>query len=142
MNPYYDSLVWFVFILEIIPRTISWLENTSLKLINLLHSLTYLSLLNSFLLLVLITIFSDTWLTSLFSRTFSVIMNYTMWSSNLVFCIQLFATFFISHIFQDPRFSGPDFRVQVQGLDPGSVYDCSVCLFSCKCATYFQDCFS
>ena len=56
------------------------------------------------------------WLTSL-SR-FSVLINYTMWSSNLFFCIQLFPAFFI--IVQN--FSGSRFlRVQVfQGPDPGS----------------------
>ena len=58
-----------------------------------------------------------------FLSRFSMLINYTMWSSNLFCCIQLFPTFFIVQDFQicqglgfsESRF----FRVWVQGLSPG-----------------------
>ena len=51
------------------------------------------------------------WLTSL-SR-FSMLINYTMWSSNFFCCIQLFPAFFIVQDFHSPDFSGSRFfRVQ------------------------------
>ena len=60
-----------------------------------------------------ITIFSDGLLTSLFLEKFSVVINYTMWSSNLFFCIQLFPKFFMSQVFQGWSFSGTGSIVQV-----------------------------
>ena len=43
-----------------------------------------------------------------------MLINYTMWSSNLFFCIQSFPAFFIVHNFQSPDFSGSRFfSVQV-----------------------------
>ena len=141
MNPYCGSLVYLVFLLEIIPRTISWLENTSRiwvkKYLNVrsimelyllqcsLHNLTYLSLLNSFLLLVLSTFpvflkslnnYFFRWLAykSLLAEFYCYIISYNMWSSNLFVCIQ--------HVFGFPHFSWVRFfRVQVfLGLSPGS----------------------
>ena len=49
-----------------------------------------------------------------FLGRFSVLINYTMWPSNLFFCIQLFLAFFIVQ-----NFSGSGSRVRVQGLGPG-----------------------
>ena len=82
------------------------------------------------------------WLASFLSR-FSMLINYTIWSSNLFFCIRLFPAFFIVQNFQSPDFSrsrffrvqffwvqvflGPGcsgstfFRAQVQGLGSGFI---------------------
>ena len=46
-------------------------------------------------------------------------INYTMWSSNLFFCIQLFPAFFIVQNFQSPDFSGYRFFMVQVLLDPG-----------------------
>ena len=60
-----------------------------------------------------------------FLSRFSMLINYTMWSSNLFCCIQLFPTFFIAQDFQICQGLGFSesriFWVQVfQGLGPGS----------------------
>ena len=60
-----------------------------------------------------------------FLSRFSMLINYTMWSSNLFCCIQLFPTFFIVQDFQICQGLGFSesriFWVQVfQGLGPGS----------------------
>ena len=48
-----------------------------------------------------------------------MLINYTMWCSNLFFCIQLFPTFFIVQAFHSPDFSRSTFfRVQ-RFLGPG-----------------------
>ena len=44
-----------------------------------------------------------------FLSRFLMLINYTMCSSNLFFCIELFPTFFIVQNFQSPHFSGPSF---------------------------------
>ena len=54
-----------------------------------------------------------------------MLINYTMWSSNLFFAPSCFSRFsgsrfFRVQVFQGPGFSGSKFfRVQVQGLGPG-----------------------
>ena len=57
-----------------------------------------------------------------FLSRFSMLINYTMWSSNLFCCIQLFPSFFWVQVFLGPDFSGfRFFWVQVfQGSGPGS----------------------
>ena len=72
-----------------------------------------------------------------FLSRFSMLINYTMCSSNLFFCIQLFPTFFIVQNFQSTDFSGSRifriqfflspgfsgsrfFMVRIQGVGPGS----------------------
>ena len=95
--------------------------------------LTYLSLLNSFQFLVsrkfpvFLKILNNYFFRqlayeSLLVHNFSVIINYTMWSSNLFLYPAFFprfswARFFRVHVIQGPDFSGSRSRVWVQVLE-------------------------
>ena len=122
MNPYCDSLVWFVFILEIIPRTISWLENTSLKLIKFIAQsyLFTLSIYNNF--------FRHLAYKSLLSE---------FWCYNELYYVVFQSSFShpaVWYVFYKSHFSGSTFFwAWFQGPGPGSGSRfCMIVLYACS----------